>query len=68
MESSLLKPLLNFTVAPRDTVAYMDTHCQALELWRRSKGIPAFNKEQYLQAKQVMLINTGYKIRNCGLS
>lgn len=48
-----LNHLLNFTVAPRDTDAYGYT---LPSIRRRSKGIPAFNKEQYLQAKQVMLI------------
>jgi len=43
-----LNHLLNFTIAPRDA----DTYGYTLpSIRRRSKGIPAFNKEQFLQAK-----------------
>lgn len=42
-----LNHLLNFTLAPRDT----DTYGYSLpSIRRRSKGIPTFNKEQFLQA------------------
>ena len=40
-----LNHLLNFTVTPRDPVAYSSS------TRRKSKSAPSFNKEQFLQAK-----------------